>query len=456
MSATGSQFWRVAALALAGALALTLLWQTFAAGEREPTGLVPHRAPVAALGHRAAAALQQGQPTTAAEARDRLDHDLVWAGRRARNAQNWSDQAELAGLLLSRAQLVGSYQNYVDAGAALQAAFEVAPPGTGPHLDRAAYHLAIHRLPAMAADLEAVERYAIPDDAELSTALGLRGDVFFYGGRYREALSLYRRAQQLMPGTASEFRLANYYAHTGRPDWAEAFLDQADSRIGGPQQQLRAFVEVRRGVLDLDAGRWDAAEVHFRRAEDIFPGYWLTEHELAGVLALRGQHGAALTIYRRAALRDDLPEAWDGAAAAWQALGDAANAATAAQRAGTLWEARLALAPEAAMGHAAQHHLQFGDRARALDLAQRDYALRPFGDSACTLAAALLANDRPADALRALAPTLASEWTTAEPYAWAARAAEMSGDRRRAKRHRRAALAIDPHVFERTAVARGP
>ena len=100
------------------------------------------------------------------------------------------------------------------------------------------------------------------------------------------------------------------------------------------------------------------------------------------------------------------------------------------------------------MGHAAEHLLQFGDPARALDLARRDHALRPYGDSAALLAAALLANRRPAEALAALGPTLQSGWVTAEPHTLASRAHAQMGQARQAAIQRRAALAIDPHSFD--------
>lgn len=66
---------------------------------------------------------------------------------------------------------------------------------------------------------------------------------------------------------------------------------------------------------------------------------------------------------------------------------DAANAWI--QRAQAVYRERLKTFPEAGVGHAVDHFLQFGTPAEALDLARRNARLRPFGDAQITLAAAL-------------------------------------------------------------------
>ena len=105
--------------------------------------------------------------------------------------------------------------------------------------------------------------------------------------------------------------------------------------------------------------------------------------------------------------------------------------------------------PEAAYGHALDHYLNFGDPAVALDIAKRNYALRPNGEAASGLAWALLANHRPADALAAIKPILASGWVSAESHIVAAQAYALLAKGRDAEAERRAALAIDPHGLDR-------
>jgi tetratricopeptide (TPR) repeat protein len=443
-------FWDWPLRALAALLVLAMLGAVATWFEGPPSWLRirPRLSP--AMGHAEAAARQQGQPTTAAESRAAIDHDLAIAQARAAGpSPAWGDRAAVGDLLVARARLTGSFDDYAAAGRAYDAAFALAPKGSGPHLERAGWNFAVHRLAAIEPDLVAVDHYAVPDDGMVVAAMALRGDVFFYRGQYAQALTLYQRAQALMPTMGGDLKLANWYARMGDPDRAAGLLDEADGRITAPQQQLRAFIELRRGVLDLNRGRWDDAERHFRRANDIFPGYWLVEEQLATVRALKGNPGEAMAIFRRMAARDNLPDAYDGIAGLYRAQGDFANAQTWAAKAGALWDQRIALLPEAALGHALDHLLAFGDPVRALAVAERNYALRPYGDSATGLAAAYLANHRAADALAVLAPTLASGWVAAEPHIIASEAHALLGQGKEADDERAAALVINPHSLDR-------
>jgi len=361
----------------------------------------------------------------------------------------WSDQAALADLYQARARLTGAFGDYAAAGAAYEAAVKVAPPHGGPNLERAAWNFAVHRLDAMGPDLDAASHYAVRDADIGSAIIGMRGDIAFYKGRYAEALDDYRRAQQIVPSLLGEMRLANYYARMGAPAKARRELDESARLITGPQQQLKAYVELRRGLIDLNSGDWDAAEAHFRRADDIFPDYWLVQQQLGTVLALKGDTSGALAIFKAMAAGGQLPEAYDDIAGLYRAKGDFAASQSWAARAGALWDKRLKMLPEAAYGHALDHLLAFGDPALALAMAKRNFALRPYGDSATGLAWAYMANHRPADALAAIQPTLASGWTSAEPHIVAAEAYALLGQGERADAERKAALAVNPHSFDR-------
>ena len=435
--------WAAAILSLLGA---GLAWL----GRDRISALAPWARPPAALGHLAASASEQGMPTTAAQAKASIAHDLVEVQKRAAaEPAVWSDQADLAELYLARARLTGSFDDYAAAGRAFDAAFKVSPHGGGPNLQRATWNFAVHRLGAIEPDLRAVEHYVIPDDAELASVIGLQGDVLFYTGHYAEALQAYERSAARMPSLGADIRIANYWARMGDEAKADRFLDQAARKITGPQQQLKAYVELRRGMLDLDRGRWDQAQAHFERADDIFPGYWIVQQQLGSVRALKGAPDHAMAIFRRMAAADANPEAFDDIAGLYRAQGDFADAQAWAAKAGAAWDQRLALLPDAALGHTLDHLLAFGDPARALAVAQRNYALRPYGDSATGLAWAYMANHRPADALNAIGPTLKSGWYSAEPHIVASEAYALLGQGGRADVERKAALAVNPHSFDR-------
>lgn len=405
--------------------------------------------PIPALDHADASARQQGVPTDADQARAAIDHDLPIARRRAATSPTWDDHSAVGDLLMARARLTGSFDDFAAAGTAYEEAFRFAPAGAGPHLERASWNFAVHRLNRVAPDLAAVDRDVVPDDAIVAAALGLRGDLAFYSGRYPEALNFYNRAEARMPSLATEVKLANYYARFGDPDRALALLDQADARVTGPQQQLRSFIEMRRGVVELGRGDWDRAEAHFNRADAIFPGYWLVEEQRATMRGLRGDTRGAAAIFQRMAARGDMPDALDGLAGLARGAGDLAASQRWAAQAGAAWDKRLTILPEAALGHALDHLLAFGDPARALEVAKHNYSIRPYGDAATGLAWAYLVNHRPADALTAIGPTLAAGWAAAEAHVVASEAYLLLGRGKEAEAERAKAVAINPHALDR-------
>lgn len=406
--------------------------------------------PTHAVTHDVAAANQQGMATSYGEQLAQIDHKMIYVQKYADElGTDWGAWGDLANLYLGRARLTGSFDDYATAGKLYDKAFAVAKPGYGPHLDRAVYNFTIHRLSAVEPDLEAVDHYAVPDPGQTATVQGLRGDLAFYSGRYPQALALYKRSHSTLVMMSTSFRLAYYWGRMGDPDKARRYLDEAESRVIGPQQQQRSFLEMYRGILSLDRGLWDDAEAHFRRADAIFPGHWLVQEHLAMVLALKGHPDQAMAIYQGIAQRTDMPEAADAVAGLYRATGDFANAQAWAARADALWRKRLALLPEAAYGHLVDHMLAFGAPAETLAIALKNYQVRPYADAATQLAWAYMANHRPDEALKTLAPVLASGWVSAEPHIVAAEAHALLGQGPEADAERKAALAINPHSFDR-------
>jgi hypothetical protein len=46
------------------------------------------------------------------------------------------------------------------------------------------------------------------------------------------------------------------------------------------------WLEVQRGSLDFGRGQYGAAELHYRRANAAYPGYWLVDKHIAESRAL--------------------------------------------------------------------------------------------------------------------------------------------------------------------------
>ncbi len=418
--------------------------------ERAGDGITRYRNPERAVTARQAAADQQGVPVDYAQSLADLNAALARSTAAAAAAQprDWMAVAAVGNVLLARARLTNDFTDYAEAGRWYDKAMAI-DPRIGPALERATWSFTVHRLAAVEPDLRRVDAYVIKDDGTVASVLGLRGDLAFYRGDYPRALELYDKAHAAMVTVGTAFRLANYWARMGDPAKANAYLDEAEGGIHGPLQQSRAFLEMNRGSIAFAQGQWDDAAAHFVRADAIFPGYWQIQEHLATMLALKGDTKRAMALYQAIARRTDMPEAYDAVAGLYRAQADLAASQAWAAQASERWTRRLALLPEAAYGHALDHELAFGDPRRALAIAQRNFANRPFADSATGLAWAWMANHRPLDAIRVIEPVLGSGWTAAEPWIVATEAYALAGQAAKADEARKRALTINPHSFDR-------
>lgn len=378
---------------------------------------------------RGAVALTLGAPRSFAEALARSDADLAANLERARTRdEEWLVLEQLASAWLARARLTGSFDDYAEAQRALDRAFAVAPPGTGPHMTQAVLDFTMHRLARAEAQLARIGDYAVPPDAgDRSDIAAISGDIAFYRGDYRAGLAGYERAAAIEPAPGIDFRRAVYHARTGRFDLAERYFDRAEASARWPTPQFRSSIALQRGALDLDRGRHASALAHFRRADAIFPGHWLIEEHIAETLALTGDASGAATLYEDIVRRTGHPEFMDALADIEEKRGNEARAKVWTRRARKAWRQRLALFPEAAYGHALAHYLEHGDPAETLAMAERNHAARPHGDAQILLAESQLKAGRIDDATATVDALLASSWRTADVPRVAALVDEAAG-----------------------------
>ncbi len=391
-----------------------------------------------------------GAPLTFDQALERAEQQVDDAHVvAAQHPDEWLHQERLATAWIAQARLTGDFHDYAQAQAALDRAFAHAPAGAGPHLTQASLDMTLHRLARAQTMVDALGRYAVPLEREdADEVAGIRGDIAFYRGRYAEARTLYGGDKT---SGAGDFRRAVYQGRTGRIDAALASLDALERAMRFPAAQTLANLALQRGALELQRGDWSRATAHFARAERLFPGYWLAQAHSAQMLALSGRRAEAIRKMAAIAERSAAPEPMDALAALYRAEGDHTNSKAWSDRAAAVWARRLAEIPEAAWGHAVEHELAFGDPVRALDLARKDYAARPYGASAVALAWAEIANNRPAEALRMLKPLDAGPFVSADQHVAAAQAHLLLGQDAAAEAERSKALALNPHSLDRDA-----
>jgi hypothetical protein len=157
-----------------------------------------------------------GFARTYPEAIARLDAAIAdGRARVAAGPDQWLLHEILARNYLAKARLSGSFDDFAAARSALARAFELAPPGSGPHLSQAALDFGMHRLNDSERQLALIDAYAIPPDpVERAEIAAMRGDLAFYRGDYRP-----RCARSNAPTRSLRARQPSAAPST-RPAWA--------------------------------------------------------------------------------------------------------------------------------------------------------------------------------------------------------------------------------------------
>ena len=349
--------------------------------------------------------------------------------------RDWLDLEFVAQSYMKRARLTGDYRDYQRAEDALNRAFQRAPNGSGPLLTRASFNYSVHRLARVEPDLVTIEHWAIVNAEQHAAIDSLRADVAYHAGHYPEALAGYEHELTRGRSVGALVSMAQYRWKTGDFDGASTLLDEAEHTAGDRDHGSLSWLSLVRGLMELDRGRYDAAIHSFRRGEELHPNDWLLQEHEAEALTLSGRGDLALPIYYDVIRRTDNPEYMTAVAEILMARGDAAAARPWIERARRGHDARVALFPEAAAGHALDHYLRF-DPATAVPLAERNRDARPGGEAQSKLIRAYLRVGRFADARRIAEATLATPWNTAELHAGASLAFEHTGDAARAAQER--------------------
>lgn len=270
----------------------------------------------------------------------------------------------------------------------------------------------MHRLEGVSTHLSVAENAILIDDINKATLLGIKADLDFFQGNYKKALEGYQEALALHTDSTNLFRLAIYYWRTGNLEQAEEYINQTQeiSKVTSPR--LTAFLHLHKGLFDLDKERFDEALIHYKEANAIFDGWWLVKEHIAEIYVLQGKIKAAKEIYTDVIAETGNPEFMDAIAAIANSKEEAAEWIAKAR---TGYEAQLAQFPEANYSHTLEHYLDVGDvPEKALELAQLNYELRPYGEAEVLLARAYLQAGYVDKAKEVIENTLESRWRNAD------------------------------------------
>jgi len=389
-------------------------------------------------------------PASYEQALERARDQIALGRDRVRNGPaEWLPHESLSRAHLERARLSFSYADLFVAGKMLVRAKKLAPPGSGPLLTDAVFAQMTHQLDRAEASLLAMDKWAVrTDPSVLAESAGLKGDIAFYRGDPALARKHYGEAARYGDNAGVSYRLARLAKSRGNFDEAIRHFSTANASPAKSTPFASAGTALQIGGVELARGDYAAAAEWFELADRHFPGFWLIEAHLAQAKALDGDLHEAIIAMREIARRAPSAEVMDALAMFLRANGQAGESREWARRAGAIWALRLKQLPAATYGHAVEHELVFGTPARALGLARRNVAARPYGDARILLASALLANGRTHEALGQLGKAEQSGWRSASLYAVRAQALDVAGRADDATEAREAAIALNPRIFE--------
>jgi len=349
---------------------------------------------------------------------------------------------EAVSLYLERATLSGNYEDYKSAESllALQDSRPSKPVSTC--LAQARLHFAVHRLKLAGSALD-----ACPPTAERIEIAAMRADIDFYSGRYTEAETIYRALVNQVGLPGHYVRLARLRNKMGSPGEAAAFAEAAEKRYHGGSATMKAWLKLQRGLIAWERGRLDEALALYNGALGELPGWWLIDEQIAEAKRLSGDAAGARALFESIIQRGRRPEHMDELARLLRE-GKTPEAATEwIGSAAAIHRERLKAFPEASVGHAVDHFLQFGTPAEAEALARRNTELRPFGEAQIALAAALFRAGQAGAAADLIARVEQSGWNTAQLHAIAAQIYAGLGRRAEADAQRARAVSMNPYAM---------
>jgi tetratricopeptide (TPR) repeat protein len=306
-------------------------------------------------------------------------------------------------LVYRRASLTADFADFKAAETAIDGAIAEIGPSEDLYLLKANFDFKLHRLARTKEDLEKT-----PDLADDAGAAALRADLALQEGRYGEAKKGYEAALRKKRSWDNLARLAYLKSRTGDVSGADKLYVRAEDEISAKEMRSYAWVELQRGLLNFDAGRYDKALSHYQRADQAYSGYWLIEEHIAEVLHALGRTDESVALYRKIIERTHNPEY----VSALAAILDQEDLYSEAER---LFQEQSALYPEAALGHYLKYMI--GRKSPSPDLlalAKKNVQLRPNGDAKLLLARAYLKLNEPAKARAEIDEILATPWRTPE------------------------------------------
>jgi tetratricopeptide (TPR) repeat protein len=300
----------------------------------------------------------------------------------------------------------------------------------------------LHKLADVDAALSTVPSVYDSDEGRL-----IRADLDFQHGRYQMAENGYIEVLQRERSWGALARLAHLRSKMGDVPGADALYEEAQDQLTAKEMRAYAWLVVQRGFLHFARGRHDAAELHYRRADAAYPGYWLVEEHIAELLGAEGRYEEAVEILERIVSNSHRPDLE-------QAIGELCDLA-AREKPADYWKQRALAAylQSARRGEVHfYHHLVdyytdvVEDGAKAIKWAHKDLRLRENFATQAALAWSLYRDGQFGDAVRWIDRALASGVVDARLYFWAGEIYRAAGKEVEGRELRQRAITRNPAV----------
>jgi tetratricopeptide (TPR) repeat protein len=161
----------------------------------------------------------------------------------------------------------------------------------------------LHKLAEVDAALLAVPSVYDSDEGRL-----IRADLDFQHGRYQAAESGCVEVLRHERSWGALARLAHLRAKMGDAIGADDLYEEAEDQLTAKEMRAYAWLEVQRGFLDFARGRDYDAQLHYRRADAAYPGYWLVDEHIAELLGAEGRYDEAVAMYQSISSNGKRPE----------------------------------------------------------------------------------------------------------------------------------------------------
>ncbi len=349
-------------------------------------------------------------------------------------------RVRLAYRMFHRASLTGRMLHLEEAELAIQEAIHQFGPKEDLCLLKANLDFRLHRLAEVRRDLDMAPLLSGRFEARV-----LRADLAFQEGEQETARLSLEELVAENPTWDTVARVAHWHSKLGDAEEADRLYLQAEDELTAKQMLSYSWLELQRGMLDFNRGRYSDALAHYRTAEAGYPGHWHTAEHFAELLAAEGQFREAEAMLLDVIARTGKPEIQ-------QALGELYLYSDRPVEAEPWFDRALAVYQDSVQ-HGGVHYLHhladFYADARlepgeALKWAQQDFEMRPNYTTRATLAWALYRNGRVHESIDQIDFVLASGVRDAVIFSTASELFKAGGEMEKGLSFEEAALELNP------------